>query len=208
MSKADPPTLRRTYRPQRVRVGTVLRCEARGCEVIVTGYSDGPIRWRVGRRREGERGVSGPVVFGALAKAVRTEAVIAVARAWGVTRQTVAKWRRKLGVGPSVELRKRLAAAARATVRARGRLPKGPPWTPAKDAAALTFPPPDAARQTGRPITAVYSRRRALRERGEFPVQGWVRPDRRDQIESGCPPGSHGRRGPLIDRLRNSSLSR
>jgi hypothetical protein len=39
---------------------------------------------------------------------------------------------------------------------------------------------PEAARKTGRPITAVYTRRWALRERGEFPVQGWVRPDRRD----------------------------
>ncbi len=187
MSKPDPPSLRGTYRTPRVRVGAVLRCEGRGCDVIVTGYTAGPIRWPVGRRRDGERGVSGPIVFGSLADAVRAETVLAVARAWGVTRQLVAKWRRTLGVGPSAEVWARLSDAARKRTRARGRLPKGPPWTRAEDAAALTLTPPDAARETGRPITAVYSRRRALRERGKYPVQGRARPRQRND-GNGCSP--------------------
>jgi len=178
MSKPNPPTLRGTYRTPRVRVGAVLRCESRGCEVIVTGFTDGPIRWPVGRRRDGINGGSGFVVFGKLAEAVRTERVYAVARAWGVTRQLVAGWRSRLGVGPSPAVRASLAAAAQKRTRTAGRLPKGPLWTAADDAAVLTLRPPDAARKTGRPIAAVHSRRHSLRERGEFPVQGWASPYR------------------------------
>jgi hypothetical protein len=147
--------------------------------VIVTGFSHGPIRWPVGRRADGDRGISGPVVFGALAEAVRTEQVYAVARAWGVTRQMVAKWRKRLGVGLSPAARGRLAAAAKKRIRVSGKLPNGPAWTAVEDAAVLALPPRDAARKTGRPIGAVYARRSALRQRGKYPVQGWATPYRR-----------------------------
>jgi hypothetical protein len=83
MSNADRFKLLGTDRTPRVRVGAVLPCAARGCDAILTGSTDGPIRWPVGRRRDGESRTSGPVVFGALAAAVRTETALAVARAWG-----------------------------------------------------------------------------------------------------------------------------
>ena len=165
MTDADRFRLLGTYRTPRVRVGAVLRCEARGFEVVVTGYSAGSVRWPVGRRRAGNRGGSGLVVFAGLAEAVRTEAVQAVARAFGVTRQQVSEWRRALGAGPPAAERAARSMAARARVRAQAKLPKGRPWSPADAAAVLALPPKEAARQVGRPVTSVYSRRAVLRTR-------------------------------------------
>jgi hypothetical protein len=163
-------------------------------------------------------------VFGDLAEAVRRESATALCSWWGVTGQTVRKWRRALGVGAITEgtsqlrrdhsseplaegarekararardpeLRARIAAAMRgkprpahvieavaaahrgtshgaearrkmsATHRRRGtRPPKaGPAWGAWEDEAVRTLPAAEAARRTGRTLTAVYSRRRAL----------------------------------------------
>jgi hypothetical protein len=77
-------------------VGRVLTCEARDCDVIVTGYSDARIPWPKGRQRGSPS--SGLVLYGALAEAVRREANQAVAYWFGVSDQTVSKWRKALGV--------------------------------------------------------------------------------------------------------------
>jgi hypothetical protein len=69
MKAADRLKLLGTYRTPRVRVGRVLMCEARDCDVIVTGYSDARIPWPIGRRRG--KPARGLVVFGGLARAVR-----------------------------------------------------------------------------------------------------------------------------------------
>jgi hypothetical protein len=164
MTATDRFKLAGTYRTPRVRVGAVLRCEARGFDVVVTRYRAGPIRWPIGRRHGENRGGSGLIVFAGLAEAVRREAVQAVARAWGVTRQQVSEWRRGMGVGPSPAERSSRSNAARERVRTQGRLPKGRPWSPADDAAVRLLPPKEAARQTGRPVTSVYSRRHLLRK--------------------------------------------
>jgi hypothetical protein len=84
------------YRTPRVGIGRVLTCEARDDDVIVTGYSDGRISWPVGRRRG--KGASTLVVYGRLADAIRRESNQAVAYWWGVTPQTVTKWRKVLEV--------------------------------------------------------------------------------------------------------------
>jgi hypothetical protein len=99
MTNADRFRLFGTYRTPRVRVGRVLTCEARDCEVIVIGYSDARIPWPLGRRPR----VSGRalIVFGDLARAVRTESNQAVCHWFGVSAQTVSKWRTALGVGPT-----------------------------------------------------------------------------------------------------------
>src|SRR5215212_3668539 len=99
MRDADRFRLLGTYRTPRVRVGRVLTCEARDCDVIVTGYSSARIPWPLGRRP----GVSGRslVVFGDLARAVRRESNLAVGYWFGVTAQTVSIWRKALGVGLS-----------------------------------------------------------------------------------------------------------
>src|SRR5579871_4825707 len=82
------------YRMPRCRVGSRLRCEVRA-EVIVCGISDAPIPWPPPRGKRGRRFL---IVCGGLAKAVRTESEIAVAYWWGVTPQTVWRWRKALGV--------------------------------------------------------------------------------------------------------------
>jgi hypothetical protein len=97
MRDADRYSLLRTYTTPRVRVGRVLSCEARDCDVIVTGYSDARIPWPLGRRPR--LAAKALVVYGDLARAVRTESNQAVCYWFGVTAQTVSKWRKALGVG-------------------------------------------------------------------------------------------------------------
>jgi hypothetical protein len=97
MTDRDRFRLLGTYQTPRVRIGRVLACEARDCDVIVVGYSGGRIPWPVGRRP----GTSARslVVFGGLADAIRRESNQAVCHWWGVTPQTVTKWRKPLGIG-------------------------------------------------------------------------------------------------------------
>jgi len=88
------------YKTPRFRYGSVVMCELRG-EVVLVGLRESPIPWPLGRR-VGTRGSSrGLVLYGALARAVRQEASLAVAYWWGVTAQTVTVWRKALGVGPT-----------------------------------------------------------------------------------------------------------
>lgn len=63
--------------------------------VVTVGNSDAPIKWPL-RMSTGGRTV--PVLCGDLVKAVRTESVSAIAHHWGVSRWTVMRWRRLLGV--------------------------------------------------------------------------------------------------------------
>jgi hypothetical protein len=84
------------YKTPRVRVGSVLSCESRDCDVIVMGYSDARIPWPVGRKpRSPARGL---ILYGGLAAAVCRESNLAVCYWFGVTPQTVSKWRKALGV--------------------------------------------------------------------------------------------------------------
>jgi hypothetical protein len=98
MREADRFKLLGTYRTPRVRVRAVLSCEVRDCDVVVTGYTDARIPWPVGYPRE-RGGSPAPVVYGALAQAVGRESNQAVCYWFGVTAQTVSKWRKALGVG-------------------------------------------------------------------------------------------------------------
>jgi hypothetical protein len=81
------------YRMPRCRLGGRLFCEERGW-VTVERISDGNIPWpqTVVRRSRAF------ILCGGLAKAVRRESAIAVCHWWGVTPQTVSKWRKALGV--------------------------------------------------------------------------------------------------------------
>jgi hypothetical protein len=81
------------YRQPRYRPGGVLFCEVRG-EVVICGVSAGPIPWPVGKRGRARS----LVVTGGLARAVRRESAAAVCHGWGVTAQTVSKWRKALSV--------------------------------------------------------------------------------------------------------------
>jgi hypothetical protein len=100
MNHADRYRRLGTYRTPRMKVGAVLSCEARDCDVMVTGYSDGRISWPVGKQREG-RGPVSLIVFGALVDAVRRESNQALAYWFGVWPHAVSRWRKALGVAPN-----------------------------------------------------------------------------------------------------------
>ena len=96
MNDADRFRLRfGPYRTPRVKRGHPVRCEVRGL-VRVVCMTDAPIPWPVGRNGPGPGALE---MFGALARAVRREAGIAVAFHWGVTSQLVSAWRKALDVG-------------------------------------------------------------------------------------------------------------
>jgi hypothetical protein len=81
------------YKTPRFRYGQTATCLMRG-KVKITGLTDAPIPWPTCQPRS----TQAIILFGALARAVRRESNQAVARAWGVSGQTVTKWRKALGV--------------------------------------------------------------------------------------------------------------
>jgi hypothetical protein len=94
------------YRMPRYRVGGRLVCAVRG-SVKVVGTSHAPISWPQTRNH----GRPFLIVCGGLARAVRTEAAIAVAHWWGVTPLTVWTWRKAMGVGATTPGTSRLRRA-------------------------------------------------------------------------------------------------
>jgi hypothetical protein len=97
MNDADRFRLRfGPYRTPRFQYGKTVWCEVRG-EVRIVGLSDALIPWTMGRKGNGRPAL---VVYGDLAKAVRRESNLAVAHHWGVTGQTVTRWRKALDVDP------------------------------------------------------------------------------------------------------------
>ena len=84
------------YPLPRLRQGVVLFDEARDCEVVVWGLTDGRFPWPIEKPKGGR--ARSLIVFGGLADAVRRESAIAICYWWGVTGQTVTKWRKALGV--------------------------------------------------------------------------------------------------------------
>jgi hypothetical protein len=94
------------YRTPRLRYGKAVFCEVRG-EVTICGLSDALIPWPVGKRGRAKS----LVVYGDLAEAVRRESNQAVCHWWGVTPQTVTKWRGALDVGPVTAGTSRLLGA-------------------------------------------------------------------------------------------------
>ena len=87
------------YATPRFRYGSTVADECRG-EVVVVGLSAGRIQWPLGRVPGNSNRAL--IVFGGLARAVRRESAAAVAYHWGVTGQTVSKWRKAMGVvGPT-----------------------------------------------------------------------------------------------------------
>jgi hypothetical protein len=74
-------------------IGETIIDEVRG-EVKIVGTSPGRIPWPVGYAAGGRS----LVVFAGLATAIRQEANQAVCHHWGITGQTVSKWRKALGI--------------------------------------------------------------------------------------------------------------
>lgn len=123
--------------------GTMVECEVRGA-VTVVGLSAGPIPWPMGT----SNGVSELIVFKGLSKALRRESAQAVADAWGVEAPVVEQWQAQCH-GPTK--RKKQAGGAQPIA-----------WKPADDELICRLTLEEAARLTGRTITAIRKRRRAL----------------------------------------------
>lgn len=95
-----------TYRTPKFRYGQIVLCEARG-EVEIVGMTDAPIPWPIGKRGR----IKTLVLYKDLVKAVRLESNQAVAHHWGLTPQTITKWRKLLGVRTYTAGTKRLQRA-------------------------------------------------------------------------------------------------
>jgi len=85
-----------TYKTPKVRIGDVITCLFRDCDVIVVGLSAGRIQWPLGQRPG--KGAKTFVVYGDLERAIRKESLRSVCYWFGVTSQTVTLWRAALGV--------------------------------------------------------------------------------------------------------------
>jgi hypothetical protein len=81
------------YRTPAYTYGKLGVDEARG-RVWIVGTSGGRIPWPVGQSGRNRS----LIIYRGLGKAIRREAILAVAYWWGVTPQTVTKWRRLLGI--------------------------------------------------------------------------------------------------------------
>ena len=95
-----PPLIGGPYAAPRCRVGRPLACLLRG-DVEVDGMTEAPVPWPYTRHRGDDVPKSAwpmLIICGDLELAIRTESVRAVAYHWGVTANTVFRWRRALGV--------------------------------------------------------------------------------------------------------------
>lgn len=87
------------YESTRFRYGSTVTDAARG-DVVFVALSDGRIPWPLGRVTGNSNRAL--ILYRDLARAVRRESASAVAYWWGVTAQTVTRWRKALGVvGPT-----------------------------------------------------------------------------------------------------------
>lgn len=126
-----------------VAIGVIVECEARGL-VTVVGISEAPIPWPIGDRD----GQCELIVFKALARAVRQESPAAVAFAWGVSLATAERWK-KVCRQPRQRKKQTLASPPI-------------PWNQSDDELVGSMSLAEAARLTGRTLTAVRKRRRML----------------------------------------------
>lgn len=81
------------YKTPRFRLGAEVHCSLRG-DVRIVGITAGRIPWPVGQTKRAKT----LVIYGALERAIRRESAVAICHWWGVTPQTVTKWRKALGV--------------------------------------------------------------------------------------------------------------
>jgi hypothetical protein len=125
------------YRPPRLRRRDRATCLYRDADVVITSWSDGRISWPRCRRL-GRRGHPGLLVDEELARAVRTESVLAIAYWWGVNDRVVFAWRKALGVEKLNEGSARLRLGLNRELAARKRGKRLPPR-------ASRAPPPDVA---------------------------------------------------------------
>ena len=86
------------YTAPRFKYGKKVWCHYRGWVKIV-GLSDGKIQWPIGRPVTPNPGRDSLVIYHGLKRAIETESNQGVAHWWGVSINTVTRWRGALGVG-------------------------------------------------------------------------------------------------------------
>jgi hypothetical protein len=101
------------YAPPAIRRGDRAFCLFRDTDVIITSWTDARISWPRCRIID-QAGGSGLLVDEELARAVRTESVLAIMHWWGASHTAVFNWRQSLGIGRldtpgSVRLRDEIA---------------------------------------------------------------------------------------------------
>lgn len=173
------------------KVGDIVPCLYRDCDVIITGGTGAAISWPIGRRHPWIKGCRYCVVVnGDLVRAVQTEAVIAVAHWWGVSEAVVRNWRRSLGVGmmtpgttrafssaaterlpivlPALQAEdSRRRAAKTVSAQMRGHAPSHEvPWTPEEDAVLIARGAAESSNILGRSRNACNVRAFRLRNPG------------------------------------------
>lgn len=82
------------YRAPRCKAGSVLACAIRG-DLVVAGLTDAPIPWPYTTVYGGGKTL---IVTGQLADALHVESGRAIRHWWGVSRNTVWRWRRGLEI--------------------------------------------------------------------------------------------------------------
>src|SRR5439155_19943359 len=85
------------YQAPRLKVGDRATCLIRDCDIEIKSWTDAPIPWPRGLPIGG-RGQPRLLVNEELARAIRTEAAVAVMHWWGVSASLVHDWRKALGV--------------------------------------------------------------------------------------------------------------
>jgi hypothetical protein len=85
------------YTAPTLRRGDRATCLLRDADVIITAWSGGRVPWPR-CKVPGRRGGSGLLVEEELAWAVRCESARALCYWWGITAETVWRWRQALGV--------------------------------------------------------------------------------------------------------------
>ena len=83
----------RSYAPPQFQYGQIVFDDVRG-EVEIVGLSDATIPWPIGKKRNAKS----LVVYKDLSRAIHFESNATVCELWGITPQTVSKWRKELGV--------------------------------------------------------------------------------------------------------------
>jgi hypothetical protein len=86
------------YKAPRLKKGDRARCLLKNCLVEIKNWSNARIPWPHGVP-VGKRGHPSHLVDKELARAIRTEAAVAIRFWWGVSKGVVWRWRKALGVG-------------------------------------------------------------------------------------------------------------
>ncbi|HJT77953.1 MAG TPA: hypothetical protein VJ739_12190 [Gemmataceae bacterium] len=151
------------YQAPPLKNGARTFCLYRQQAVIVTTWSDARIPWPRCYLAEGRARAHGLLVDEELARAIRHESAAAVGHWWGVSRNTVRRWRGALGVGHTDNegTHRLVRVAIQANMDSRpygGRL-----WTLEETALVGALPDGEVARRTGRSRTAVIMKRRRLK---------------------------------------------